>query len=140
MELMIKAHGRLDTDSCFRTKKHAFQQRAAVSNSDTKPAAIVCSLASFQCFNSAAPWFCALTLRSARPPEIIIPTFRPSTAHFWSWIYESCFFFLSYFPRLPSRYQREGKISDPYKCSRKNWSRLGIIILGISNCFFFFFK
>lgn len=48
MELMIKENVRLDTHSCFRTKKpQDFQQRAAVSNSNKEPQAVVCVHASF---------------------------------------------------------------------------------------------
>lgn len=50
MELMIKANVRLDTHSCFRTKKknpQDFPQRAAVSNSNKEPEALVCAHASF---------------------------------------------------------------------------------------------
>lgn len=47
MELMIKANARLDTHSCFRTKKQDSQQRVAVSNSNKEPQAVVCAHASF---------------------------------------------------------------------------------------------
>lgn len=50
MELMIKENARLDTHSCFRTKKKEkqdFQQRTAVSNSNKEPQAVVCVHASF---------------------------------------------------------------------------------------------
>lgn len=96
MELMIKANVRLDTHSCFRTKK---KKKQNPTRFPTKGRCIkqqwrawstcLCSR-QLSGFNSAAPWFSALTLRAARPPEIIISTFRPSSIHFWSWLCKRC--------------------------------------------------
>lgn len=94
MELMIKANVRLDTHSCFQTNKTKVLTKGCCCIKQHYRASSTCLCSrQFSCFNSAAVWFLALTLRAARPPEIIISTFRPSSIHFWSWLCKRCFCF-----------------------------------------------